>query len=110
MVQVLFGFVSSKFRSYGLTRSVVTGTVDPTNSYLTWRIRNKKSNQKPTWFIEIFYSSYYIFVLAMNFWRAFYKDSFDVYSANTDSHWEEKEVLPSWDSVPVRTVVYSVRK
>ena len=51
-----------------LILSVLTGTVDPTNSYLTlWRIRNKKSNQKPTWFVEILYSINVIFVLGFTF-------------------------------------------
>ena len=32
-----------------------------------WRIRNKISNQKPTWIIEILYSSNVIFVLGFTF-------------------------------------------
>ena len=51
-----------------LTLLVLTGTVDPTNDYLTLlRIRNKKSNQKPTWLIKILYASNVIFVLASTF-------------------------------------------
>ena len=114
--------------------SVLAGTVDPTNSYLTlWRIRNKKSSQKPTWLIEILYSSNIIFCCRFYAWldchdsqlnnrsgnifEVFYfffhinltfsfslltkvfhgllgsilQRFFEVYFANSNSHWEEQE-------------------